>query len=82
MPASATPPCCPPVAAAASAILDQCARFIQAMPEGVYARESATLKGGSSFAWTAGPPRRAQCAMAGTGTYSPAARTMSGVLSS
>jgi uncharacterized damage-inducible protein DinB len=38
---------CAPVAAVAAAILDQCARFIEAMPEGVYARESRTLKGGT-----------------------------------
>lgn len=36
-----------PVAAAAAAILDQCARFVQAMPEGVYTRESRTIKGGT-----------------------------------
>lgn len=38
---------CPPVAAAASAILEQCARFIQAVPESMYARESRAIKGGT-----------------------------------
>lgn len=37
----------PSVAAAASAILGQCALFIGALPESVYARDSLALKGGT-----------------------------------
>lgn len=38
---------CPPVAAAVSAILDQCSRFIQALPPEVYTRTSQSIKGGT-----------------------------------
>jgi len=38
---------CPPVAAAVSAILDQCSRFIQALPPDVYTRTSQSIKGGT-----------------------------------
>jgi len=52
MPAQATPNApsdarIAPVAAAAAAILQQCSRFIQAMPEALYARDSRTIKGGT-----------------------------------
>lgn len=45
-PASTVPPV-PRVAAAASAILAQCARFLEHIPPDLYARESRTLKGGT-----------------------------------
>ena len=35
------------VAGAACAVLDQCARFIECLPEGCYARESRLLQGGT-----------------------------------
>lgn len=44
---SAAPCACPPVAAAVSAILDQCARFVGALPPDVYTRTSQSIKGGT-----------------------------------
>ncbi|MCA9287652.1 MAG: hypothetical protein KDA05_03655 [Phycisphaerales bacterium] len=43
-PDSGDPAC---VAAAAGAVLEQCARFIQCLPEGCYARESRLIRGGT-----------------------------------